>query len=149
MFGIFDGDGHAIGYIELSEKQQRLLEEDGASIVAIFHTPRMLQHVLGTDSGSFELSRKDDRLQVHASNLPALRRYIAMQIQIKEMQENALMPMQKAPIPFGEWRPDVALLDNKFASEVDERVRQCQLLQAVSGAAWASPPMLCRPRRSA
>jgi hypothetical protein len=27
------------------------------------------------------------------------------------------MPTPKAPIPFGEWRPDVALLDNKFASE--------------------------------
>jgi hypothetical protein len=29
------------------------------------------------------------------------------------------MPSQKLPVEFGEWRPDVALLDTKFASEVD------------------------------
>jgi hypothetical protein len=87
MFDIFDGDGNNIGAIELSEKQQRLLEDDGASVVTIFHTPRMLQHVLGNDSGSFEISRKSaDRLVVRPDSLPALRRYIAMQVQIKKMQ---------------------------------------------------------------
>ena len=29
------------------------------------------------------------------------------------------MPAQKLPVEFGEWRPDVALLDTKFASEVE------------------------------
>ena len=29
------------------------------------------------------------------------------------------MPAQKIPIEFGEWRPDIALLDTKFASEVE------------------------------
>lgn len=29
------------------------------------------------------------------------------------------MPAQKMPVEFGEWRPDVALLDSKFASEVE------------------------------
>jgi hypothetical protein len=29
------------------------------------------------------------------------------------------MPAQKLPVEFGEWRPDVALLDSKFASEVE------------------------------
>jgi len=29
------------------------------------------------------------------------------------------MPAQKLPMEFGEWRPDVALLDTKFASEVE------------------------------
>jgi len=29
------------------------------------------------------------------------------------------MPAQKLPIEFGEWRPDIALLDTKFASEVE------------------------------
>jgi hypothetical protein len=29
------------------------------------------------------------------------------------------MPAQKVPVEFGEWRPDVALLDTKFASEVE------------------------------
>jgi len=29
------------------------------------------------------------------------------------------MPAQKRPIEFGEWRPDIALLDTKFASEVE------------------------------
>ena len=27
--------------------------------------------------------------------------------------------MQKVPVEFGEWRPDIALLDTKFASEVE------------------------------
>ena len=29
------------------------------------------------------------------------------------------MPAQKQPVQFGEWRPDVALLDTQFASEVE------------------------------
>ena len=29
------------------------------------------------------------------------------------------MPARKVPLEFGEWRPDVALLDTKFASEVE------------------------------
>ena len=29
------------------------------------------------------------------------------------------MPAQKMPVEFGEWRPDVALLDSKFAAEVE------------------------------
>jgi len=29
------------------------------------------------------------------------------------------MPAQKVPVQFGEWRPDVALLDTQFASEVE------------------------------
>ena len=29
------------------------------------------------------------------------------------------MPITKRPLPFGEWRPDIALLDNEFASEAE------------------------------
>ena len=29
------------------------------------------------------------------------------------------MPMQKVPVEFSEWRPDIAKLDTKFASEVE------------------------------
>ena len=92
MFDIFDGDGNNIGAIELSEKQRRLLEEDGASVVTIYHTPRMLQHVLGNDSGTFEISRKagpragGGRLVVRPDSLSGLKRYIAMQVAIKKMQ---------------------------------------------------------------
>ena len=63
------------------------------------------------------LLKVGDRTIVRDANV--LRRYAQLQRAIKAAQGAHLMPAQKIPVEFGEWRPDVALLDTKFAADVE------------------------------
>ena len=131
----------------LSDKQQAVLET-GEEIVVIYHTPQMLRYVLGEKSGTFILRKAATD---HRARCRVLRRYAELQRAIKAARER-LMPAQKMPVEFGEWRPDMALLDTKFAAEVENVFAGVNSylpfpsLQPFSHFAIARPPAGCIPR---
>ena len=59
---IYDPKGNEIADIPLSEISQNKLQKDGANIVVLYHTPRMLQGERDARAGSFTLRRIGDRL---------------------------------------------------------------------------------------
>lgn len=81
MHDIVDGDGAQVGTISLSDKQLEQLQA-GTAITVQWHTPRLLQGTLGTQSGSFELHRDDDG-RITVADAEPLRRYVALQANIK------------------------------------------------------------------
>ncbi len=84
MSTIHDGDGNEIGDIALSEKQQGVLET-GEEIVVIYHTPQLLRHLLGEQSGSFVLQKRGQRIV--AKDADHLRGYANLQRAIKAARE--------------------------------------------------------------
>ena len=81
MHDIVDGDGAQVGTIPLSEKQLAQLKT-GAAITVQWHTPRLLQSMLGMETGAFEL-RQDDGGKIIVTDAEPLRRYVALQANIK------------------------------------------------------------------
>ena len=58
---VHDADGNELGELSISDKQREALS-DGAAVEVQYHTPQLLQSVLGTHSGTFTLQMDDDRL---------------------------------------------------------------------------------------
>ena len=85
MTDIFDKDGNNIGDIELSEKQQRILNTDQAEVVMIYHTPQMLRGIIAPQNGSFVLRRLNARVEVDRPNV--LQDYVRMRRAIVKAQE--------------------------------------------------------------
>lgn len=86
MTGIFDRDGNEIGQVEISHKQQAVLDA-GEEIVVIYHTPQLLRHIIGEKSGTFVLRMVGPH--VVAQDAAAIKRYIALQVAIKKAREAA------------------------------------------------------------
>lgn len=61
METIYDADGHELGSVPLTEKQQAALDA-GGTIAVLWHTPQLMQGELGKASGSFSLHKEGDRL---------------------------------------------------------------------------------------
>lgn len=80
MTVIHDGDGNEIAEIDLSEKQRAVLET-GENVVMIYHTPQMLRHLLGEQTGTFVLHKHDDHVVVNDAG--RLRKYAELQRAIK------------------------------------------------------------------
>ena len=78
---IFDGDGNEIAEIEISEKQQKILEL-GEEIVMLFHTPQLFRHLLGERTGSFMLKKIGAR--VIAGDAGSVRKYAEMIHAVRE-----------------------------------------------------------------
>ena len=76
MTDIFDKDGNNLGDIELSEKQQRILNTDQAEVVMISRTPQMLRGIIAPQNGSFVLRRLNARVEVDRPNV--LQDYVRM-----------------------------------------------------------------------
>ena len=79
VFHIHEANGAQIGEIPISPQQLAQLHA-GGTITISYHTPRMLQQVLGQRNGSFEVVEVDRQLVV--SNPDEAKRYIAMQLDI-------------------------------------------------------------------
>jgi hypothetical protein len=86
MTGIFDRDGNEIAQIEISHKQQAVLDT-GEEIVVIYHTPQLLRHIIGEKSGTFVLRKMG--LLVVAQDVAGIKRYAALQVAIKKAREAA------------------------------------------------------------
>lgn len=87
MPDVFDENGERIGVIPLSEQQLRMLKS--GCITVYFHTPQLLHHLLGTDSGSFEIGRNDKGdIVVRAGEVAKLKRFIDLQSDIKRASES-------------------------------------------------------------
>jgi hypothetical protein len=56
MHDVFDDQGNKLVTMPLSEKQLKLLEA-GAEITVQYHTPQLLLHLLGQQSGQFKLRK--------------------------------------------------------------------------------------------
>ena len=84
MFDVYDIDGAQIGAIPISPQQRKQLHA-GATINITYHTPRMLQGVLGQQNGSFELMEIDGKLVVNDPE--QAKRYVAMQIDIARVMK--------------------------------------------------------------
>ena len=83
---IFDRDGNELADIQLSEKNQHVLDHD-EEIVIIYHTPQMLRYVLGEKSGTFTLRKRGNHIV--AADVVSLRAYADLQRAIKVARENA------------------------------------------------------------
>jgi hypothetical protein len=81
MHDIVDSDGAPVGSIPLSDQQLTQLQA-GTAITVQWHTPRMLQSILGTQAGAFEL-RQDEGGKIIVSDAESVRRYAALQTNIK------------------------------------------------------------------
>jgi len=81
---IRDGDGNEIADIALSEKQCALLDA-GENVVLIYHTPQMLRHLIGEQSGSFILGKRGEDVFTPAPD--NLRAYAKLQRAIKIARE--------------------------------------------------------------
>jgi hypothetical protein len=81
MHDIVDGDGAPVATISLSENQVKQLQA-GTAITVQWHTPRLLQSMLGMQAGAFEL-RQDEGGKIIVADAESLRRYAALQANIK------------------------------------------------------------------
>jgi len=86
MFTIYDDQGNSIAAIPLSEKQIKLLDVS-SEITVLWHTPRMLQSTLGTESGHFTLYKDGNR--IIAPDSAALRKYASLQSAIMAAREQS------------------------------------------------------------
>jgi len=84
MFKIYGDDGEVLGTLALTERQQAILDK-GEQLVVIYHTPQLLQHLLGTRSGSIVLVK--DGEQIKTMTLQATRDFINLQASIKAARE--------------------------------------------------------------
>ena len=85
-FDVYDNAGAQIGAIPISLQQREQLHL-GATVTIGWHTPRMLQHLLGgASNGAFDVSEIDGRLIVNDPE--QVKRYIEMQLNIaRAMQQ--------------------------------------------------------------
>jgi hypothetical protein len=58
---IYDAEGHELGAISLTDKQEAALAT-GESIAVLYHTPQLMRGELGDRSGSFTLRKDGERL---------------------------------------------------------------------------------------
>ena len=79
QFNVYEATGAHIGELPISPQQREQLHA-GTTISIRYHTPRMLQGVLGQKNGSFEVMEVNGRLVVNDPD--QAKRYIAMQIDI-------------------------------------------------------------------
>jgi hypothetical protein len=85
MFKIYGEEGEVLGTLYLTEKQQKILDS-GEQLVVIYHTPQLLQNVLGTRSGSIILVKQGE--QIRTATPGAARDFIALQAAIKTARES-------------------------------------------------------------
>jgi len=78
---IYDRDGNEIAEIDISEKQQKVLEL-GEEIVMLFHTPQLFRSLLGERTGSFMLRKIGTR--VVALDDGSVRKYAEMIHAVRE-----------------------------------------------------------------
>jgi hypothetical protein len=81
---VYDSDGNVLGDVPLSETQQAALER-GGKISVLYHTPQLLQHMLGRRSGSFMLYKQDDHVVALTSS--AVKEFLELQTAIKAARE--------------------------------------------------------------
>lgn len=81
MADIYSAEGDKLGTIGISPQEMDLLVA-GVTTMIRFHTPRMLQGMLGMQRGWFELSMQNGR--IIASDIAAVKRYLALQHAIVE-----------------------------------------------------------------
>ena len=79
VFDIYEASGAHIGEIPISPQQRTQLHA-GGTITIMYHTPRMLQGMLGQNNGTFEVTEVNGQLIV--SNADEAKRYIGMQLDI-------------------------------------------------------------------
>ena len=84
MPAIYDADGNELGAVPLSENQQAVLER-GGKVSMFYHTPQLLQNILGHRSGSFMLYKDGDRVLALAPD--AVKEFCDMQTAIKAARE--------------------------------------------------------------
>ena len=79
VFWVYEANGAQIGEIPISPQQRAQLHA-GGTVTIQYHTPRMLQGMLGQKNGSFEVTEVDGQLIVF--NPDEAKRYITMQLDI-------------------------------------------------------------------
>jgi hypothetical protein len=84
MFKIYDGNGEVIGVLPLTERQQAILDS-GQELVVIYHTPQLLQHMLGNRSGSVVLVK--DGEQIRTTTPEATKQFLDLQAAVKAARE--------------------------------------------------------------
>jgi len=81
---VYDSDGNELGDVPVSEMQQAALER-GGKVSVLYHTPQLLQHMLGRRSGSFMLYKEDDRVVALTSS--AVKEFLDLRAAIKSARE--------------------------------------------------------------
>ena len=79
VFWIYEATGAQIGEIPISPQQLKALHA-GGTVTIQYHTPRMLQGMLGQKNGAFDVTEIDGQLIV--SSAEAVKQYIELQAQI-------------------------------------------------------------------
>ena len=87
----------------------------GEEIVVFYHTPQLLRAVLGAAGWHLHAGHGRRADHDHRSGIAEEIRRSAARHQSRAGEAE----WRKVPVQFGEWRPDVALLDTQFASEVE------------------------------
>jgi hypothetical protein len=86
MFKIYGDDGEVLGAMPLTERQQKILDS-GEQLVVIYHTPQLLQGLLGTRSGSIVLVKVGEEIRTVTPG--ATKDFIALQASIKAARESS------------------------------------------------------------
>lgn len=81
---VYDTDGNMLGDVPLSEMQQAALERTG-KVSVLYHTPQLLQGLLGRRSGSFMLYQQGDRIMALTSS--AVKEFLEIQAAVKAARE--------------------------------------------------------------
>jgi hypothetical protein len=84
MQAIYDSDGNHLGFMPLSESQQKALDANG-KVSVLYHTPQLLQHTLGRRSGSFMLYKEGERVIALTSS--TAKEFLELQAAIKAARE--------------------------------------------------------------
>ena len=84
MTAVFDRDGHEIGDMPLTEKQQNLLAS-GEELVVVYHTPQLLRTLIGERNGSFVLQKLSERITCERAD--DMRAYVNLQRTIQKARE--------------------------------------------------------------
>jgi len=84
MFKIYDDSGEVMGVLPLTERQQAILDS-GQELVVIYHTPQLLQNMLGNRSGSVVLVKSGE--EIRTKTPAATRQFLDLQASIKAARE--------------------------------------------------------------
>jgi len=84
MFKIYGEEGGVLGTLYLTEKQQKILDS-GEQLVVIYHTPQLLQNMLGNRSGSVVLVKSGE--EIRTKTPAATRQFLDLQASIKAARE--------------------------------------------------------------
>jgi hypothetical protein len=77
---VYDGDGNKLGDVPLSETQQRALDA-GSKVSVLYHTPQLMQNMLGRRSGSFMLYKEGERVVALTSS--SVKEFLDIQAALK------------------------------------------------------------------